>query len=239
MQFVVAPSTLKELESGGPALKGLTDIYRDLEIFVRLGKDAVFWGVENHGELKSAFDRTIVLVSQAVESSGLPSDKKEIAKKIFQETNTFEQFQKDLVSPINRLLMLMATTHSRADPIQANTKTNILFAREVPTTETYTVTDFDREKKGVTIQYKMTAAGDEATRLVKEAVEKFTERVSPSSNEKVFVEGVLFESAASFKMNTEIGWPEAIVWRDQVNNFTDGSLVERLSLKITKVSARP
>jgi len=136
----------------------------------------------------------------AIDSANLDPEKKEIARRLLKETVNLERFQQELLAPLHRLLMLTGTSHPEAEPFERELTNDMLYASAVPMTETYTVTNHDRAKKNVTIQYSLIADSDEAARLVTEAMKAFIQRMSPGSKEEVVVEGVVYQTQANLTL---------------------------------------
>ena len=237
-EIVLDPSKQKEIDSM-PAVKKLIELYQKLDILVRIRKDGVFLGVENPKELKTVFDATIGPTDSAIESANLDPKKKELARRMLKETTNFERFQQELLTPLHYMLMMTGTSHSETEAFKQESTTAMLYANEVPMTETYEVTEYASEKKSVAVDYSVVVDSDEARRLVTESMNTFVQRMSPGSKERVSIKGTVFKTRASFTISTETGWPDLIQWREEVNNMSDGKLDEKSFLKISRVTTKP
>ena len=114
----------------------------------------------------------------------------------------------------------------------------MLYAQNVPITETYQVKNYDPKKKNVSISYSQIAAGDKAVQLVTESMESFIKRMDPNNKEKVVINGIVSEVKADFSICLEDGWPDQLIWNSKINNFKDGKLKNKTYLKMTKLPAK-
>lgn len=221
-----------------PVMREMVNLYRNLVIRVRIGKDGVLDRVVNVNDLTKAFQVTVDTVKATVAEMNLDAEKKAAAEKLMKVTLDYQRFEGELMAPLNLLLMLTNTEHSTKEPSTYETTTQGFFANDIPAVETYQVSKINRQSTKVDIEYSQTAQGPEAAKKVKAAVEKFIKQLDPDATPNIVVKGVVSEIKGKFQLDFESGWPTLIEWKTRTNNLKDGTLLNKQTFLISEQRSR-
>ena len=227
------------IAESNPTAKKMLEIYKDLVLLIRIGNDGTFRGFKNEKEVKAAFQKTVDVIKDASEEVELDDDKKVIANRLIKEITNFERFQRDLLAPLNLMLMNTNTSHSKTEVYEQASTINMMFVRDVPTTEEYQIESIDSDQKNVTLLYSQIVEGEIAAKMVKDGIEAFAKRMDPNSDETVEISGVISKTNGKFVMNYENGWPEKIEWKAKVSDFKTGILNDKSLIEIDEIKPRP
>ena len=230
----ISPDQQKIIESN-PNVKKMLDLYRDLHLLVRIGKDGTLIGLENESDVKVVFQKTVDIAKAAVDLTKLGDDQKVFLDRVVNETTEFTRFRNNLLATLNLMLMVTNTSHSKNEVFQQASTADILYAKGVPTVEKYAIDADGSDQDAVTVVYSRVVEGEKAARLVKAGVEAFMKRLVPNSKEKVNIDGVISKVNGKFKINLANGWPIKIEWRVMLNDLKTGSLKKKQTIKITSI----
>ena len=232
---VEAGPSQQEIIESNPNLKEMLDLYRDLHLLIRIGKDGTLIGLENEKEVKVAFQKTLDIAKAAFDETNLRDDQKVFLDRVVNETTKFTRFRNNLLAPLNLMLMVTDTSHSKNEVYQQASTADILYAKGVPTIEEYGIEADKSDQDAVTVAYSQIVEGEKAAKLVKAGVEAFIKRLAPDSKEKVNIDGVISKVNGKFKMNLANGWPIKIEWKVMLNDLKTGSLQKKQTIKITSI----
>ena len=240
ISVVMAPNQ-RAIVVSTPAAKRMIDLYRDLDIFVRLGNDGTFQGFENEDEIEMVFKNNVDLAKEALEDTfdemNFDDEKRAFLDRVVKESTNFDAFKSRLLAPLKLMLMVTATTHSKTEVDRRNSTRELVAGHDVPTVEEYRVEDFDSDEKIATVVYSEIAEGEFAAKLLKDEIEAIARRIDPGSRETVEIMGIIYKTNGKFEMNYEDGWPRKIEWNVMMNDFKTGNLEDKRLIHIASIDS--
>lgn len=223
-----------------PLTKQMIELYDELPIEVIISKQGELVRVSDSSELEAAIKKTKAIVDDLVEQLDIDEEKKQAVVKVVEETRSPAQIQQEMLTPLTILLLMTNTTHSISQPETSESTTDLLFARNVPTTETHEVVGVDEKKRLVNLRYTQVVEGESAAAMVREALHAFSKRMQPDREPRsLTITGKISLGVADVVIDSTTGWPTSAQWKTQLNNLKDGQLQMKQLLSIKAIVNSP